>query len=66
MILKQLRMLGTKGVTRAEMQEILELVKAGKLKVNISETHHLDQTAHIHERMGNRDTTARVVMHPER
>lgn len=65
MILKQLRMLGTKGVTRAEMQELLELVKEGKLKVNISETHHLDQTSHIHERMGNRDTTARVVMHPE-
>lgn len=66
MILKQLRMLGTKGVTRTEMEEIVELVKNGELSVNISETHHLDQTAVIHERMANRDTTARVVLHPDK
>ncbi|MGE7778900.1 alcohol dehydrogenase catalytic domain-containing protein [Peribacillus sp. NPDC097264] len=64
MILKQLRMLGTKGVTRSEMQEILGLVKAGELNVNISEIHHLKQTSVIHERMAKRDTTARVVLHP--
>ncbi len=64
LILKEVSILGTKGVTRREMEEILDLLGQGAFHVRISEVHGLEQVSDIHRRMQERDTTARIVIHP--
>ena len=52
--------LGTDGVTRAEMESLLELVRLGRLRPVVGDTLPLAEAARAHVLMESREVCARL------
>ncbi|MHA1113561.1 MAG: zinc-binding dehydrogenase, partial [Alphaproteobacteria bacterium] len=63
-ILKELSLLGTDAVTLGEIEEILRLIDAGKLKPVVDGTMPLEQAAEAHRMLEDRQVLGRLVLTP--
>jgi acryloyl-coenzyme A reductase len=61
-ILKEMAFLGTDGVTRAEVQTLLELVRLGRLRPVVGGTLALAEAAQAHRMMESREARGRLVL----
>ena len=61
-ILKEMAFLGTDGVTRAEVQTLLELVRLGRLRPVVGGTLALADAAQAHRMMESREARGRLVL----
>lgn len=61
-ILKEMAFLGTDGVTRAEVQRLLELVRLGRLKPVVGGRLPLAEAAQAHRAMESREASGRLVL----
>lgn len=61
-ILKEMSFLGTDGVTRAEVQTLLELVRLGRVRPVVGGTLPLQQAAQAHRMMESREACGRLVL----
>ncbi len=62
MILKELEFIGSFATTTAELTEAFRLITAGKVRPVISEVMSLDDVAHAHSMLFDRQITGRVVL----
>jgi acryloyl-coenzyme A reductase len=62
MILKELAVLGTKSVTRAEMQDVVDAVSAGRFEVGASVVRPLSDAMNAHAEMESGRTSGRTVL----
>ncbi len=65
LILKEVSLLGTKGVTDQELREVLSLVSQGALQVVVGAELPLSGAREAHERLATRHTQGRIVLRPD-
>lgn len=62
LILKEVSIIGTKSVTRREIEQLLEQVRNGTLLVPNPEVMAFENIREAHEKMGNGETVGRLVL----
>lgn len=62
LVMKEIALLGTKSCSSQELIEVLDLVAAGKLTVDINRVLPLDQVAEAHQDMEERRTSGRILL----
>ncbi len=61
---KQITIIGSSGGTRADLQEVLELVSSGLFKPIIDSVFPLENAADAHEKLENRDYFGKILLKP--
>lgn len=62
LVMKEISLLGTKSCTDEELQEVMRLVAAGELSVDISRVLPLDEVREAHADMEEQRTSGRIVL----
>jgi 2-desacetyl-2-hydroxyethyl bacteriochlorophyllide A dehydrogenase len=62
LVLKEISLLGTKSCSAAELAEVMRLVAAGELEVDIAQRVPLDEVARVHTEMITQATGGRTVL----
>ena len=62
LVMKEISLLGTKSCSNAELTEVMRLVAAGELSVDISRTLPLDEVAQAHRDMEEQRGSGRIVL----
>ncbi|GAA2073504.1 zinc-binding dehydrogenase [Pseudolysinimonas kribbensis] len=62
LVMKEISLLGTKSCSNAELGEVMELVAAGELSVDINRTIPLDSVRDAHRDMEEQRTSGRIVL----
>jgi acryloyl-coenzyme A reductase len=62
LILKEISLIGTKSCTKDEMAEVLALIKAGKVRPEVTEIIPLEQVGELHLRMEAEGASGRTVL----
>lgn len=63
-ILGELKIMGSAGCSRADLEQVLAWVGGGKLRPMLAEVLPLDQAARAHRRLEQRSTSGRLVLVP--
>jgi len=64
MISNEWEILGSRNVTKRELQEVIGLVTAGRIRPIVTEVHPLEEAEAIHTRLRERQIVGRVALEP--
>ncbi len=62
LILKELSLIGTKACTRPEIEQVLDMISAGAIKIEVGEVVPLSEVEDVHRRMEAGDAEGRAVL----